>query len=91
MRDLFPDEILDRPKHGFDIPLSAWFRCDLAAYARDQLLSPEARGSGFYDCDAVAQLLDRHSSNRGDFSGGMWMLLVFEIWRAGLGFEAKLA
>lgn len=91
MRGLLPDEILDRPKHGFGVPLSAWFRNDLAGYARNLLLSGEARGSGFYDSAALANLFDQHSSNRGDFSGGIWLLVIFEIWRAGLGLEAALA
>jgi asparagine synthase (glutamine-hydrolysing) len=90
MRDLLPDEILDRPKHGFTVPLSAWFRDDLAAFAESRLLSREAADSGFYDADAVARLISDHRDNRGDLGGGIWMLVIFEIWRQTLDLEAPI-
>jgi len=81
MRGVLPDEVLDRPKHGFTVPLSSWFRGDLNSYAADVLLSSEARGSGFYDTGAVSALLSTHRDNRSNVSGAIWMLLVFELWR----------
>jgi asparagine synthase (glutamine-hydrolysing) len=81
MRGKLPDDILDRPKHGFTIPLSAWLRGDLTGYAADVLLSGEARRSGYYDSNAVASLLSDHRGNRANLSGAIWMLLVFELWR----------
>ena len=38
MRGILPDGIIDRPKHGFALPLSYWFRGKLGAYVRDLLL-----------------------------------------------------
>ena len=46
MRGILPDSIIDRPKHGFAVPLARWFRGELAGFARDVLLSghlPRAR------------------------------------------------
>ena len=43
MADVLPPEILRQRKHGFTIPLAAWFRGDLASYATGLLLSAQAR------------------------------------------------
>ena len=40
MRGWLPDEILDRPKQGFSVPVGEWFRHDLRSLAHDVLLDP---------------------------------------------------
>ena len=45
MRGILPDGIIDRPKHGFAVPLARWFRGDLAGFARDLLLSETCRAA----------------------------------------------
>src|ERR1700692_3016733 len=43
MRGILPDEIIDRPKRGFAIPLGQWFRGQLEGFASDLLLSQASR------------------------------------------------
>jgi hypothetical protein len=43
------------------------------------LLSPEARGRGFFEPDAVAALLDRHRAGE-DHGERLWNLIVLETW-----------
>ncbi len=81
MRGVLSDEVPDRPKHGFTVPLTSWFRGGLNSYAEDVLPSVEARGGGFYDTSAVSSLLSEHRENRSNLSGAIWMLLVLELWR----------
>ena len=45
MRGLLTDDIIDRKKHGFGVPVGAWFRGDLANYARDVLTGPTAEAT----------------------------------------------
>ncbi len=40
LRGWLPDEILDRPKQGFTVPVGDWFRTDLREMLRDVLLDP---------------------------------------------------
>src|SRR5213079_1038274 len=37
MRGILPDAVIDRPKHGFAVPLARWLRGDLATFSRDVL------------------------------------------------------
>ena len=88
LRDTLPGDVLDRPKHGFTVPLPAWFRGDLVGYARELLLSSEARASGFYDPAAVDRLIGDHAGTRRQATGGLWTLIVFEAWRSSQGVDA---
>lgn len=88
MADALPAQVLHRPKHGFTIPLAAWLRGDVRSFARETLLSREAEDAGFFDRKAVERYLRQHTDNRADLSGGLWALLMFELWRRERGIAA---
>ena len=48
LRGWLPDEILDRPKQGFSVPLSGWLRGDLRAWSREVLLDRETLDRGYF-------------------------------------------
>lgn len=78
--DLLPASIRSRPKMGFGIPLSHWFRDELRPLLRDTLLSSTARSRGLFDPHAVETLVDEHETGRFDHAHRLWALLVFEEW-----------
>jgi asparagine synthase (glutamine-hydrolysing) len=80
MADSLPSEILRHPKHGFTIPLGAWFRGDLVRYAAEILLSDEARRRGFFETRALERFLDQHARGARNFGSAIWAVLVFELW-----------
>lgn len=77
---LLPPEIINRPKHGFGVPVGRWFREDLRQYARDILLDPQTLSRGYFRDSAVRALLDEHSSGRRNHGARLWTLLTFEWW-----------
>jgi asparagine synthase (glutamine-hydrolysing) len=79
LRGLLPDEVLERPKRGFALPLGHWFRGGLGPYLRDQLLSPRARARGFFKADYVERLITLHEAGR-RLDMKLWTLLSFELW-----------
>jgi asparagine synthase (glutamine-hydrolysing) len=79
MRGTLPDTIIDRPKHGFAVPLDRWFRGPLAEFSRDLLLSQRSRERGILEPAYVEALLERHRRGRPlDFQ--LWTLIAFEQW-----------
>jgi asparagine synthase (glutamine-hydrolysing) len=80
MRGWIPDEILDRPKMGFGVPIVDWFRGELRGYVEEVLLDPQARSRGYFREKAVRSLIDRHVSGRQDVSYQIWALLMHELW-----------
>jgi asparagine synthase (glutamine-hydrolysing) len=80
LRAWLPDDILDRPKQGFEVPVSDWFRGELRPYVQDVLMDPVAAGRGYFRESYVRRLLDRHVQGLEDNSKGLWTLLMFELW-----------
>ena len=57
-RTLLPVEVVDRPKVGFTVPLSPWFRGELRELLGDTLLSSRCLQRGWFEADAVRAALD---------------------------------
>jgi asparagine synthase (glutamine-hydrolysing) len=79
--DLLPSAILDRPKHGFGVPVGTWFGSGLRELFGDTLLSPRARQRGFFRPAAVDGLVEEHLAGRRDHTLRLWLLVVLELWQ----------
>jgi asparagine synthase (glutamine-hydrolysing) len=79
VRGVLPEEIIDRPKRGFAIPLGKWFRGRLGDFVRDLLLSDTARQRGLFRTEYVEDLLDLHNKGK-DLDLQLWSLISFEMW-----------
>lgn len=74
-----PQELIDRPKMGFGVPIGTWLRGSLREASYDLLLDATARDRGYFDPGYVKRLLDEHSAGS-DNSSRIWALLQFERW-----------
>jgi len=72
VRGLLPDEIIDRRKQGFNVPLPEWFNGPLGAAARSELQAFCADTS-FLDINEVTKLLDSPAR------ASAWYLLNFAL------------
>ncbi len=78
-RGVLPEEILTRPKMGFEVPVGEFLRDQL----RDLYLStvtPEALGAFGIDARATARAYDDHCRRRRDRTELLWSLLVLCRW-----------
>ncbi len=81
LRGLVPDEVMDRPKMGFGVPIDHWFRHELKNYAYAKLLQDgELVRRNIVRREAVKQLLDQHSETKINFAPHIWALLTLELW-----------
>jgi asparagine synthase (glutamine-hydrolysing) len=80
MRAWLPDHILDRPKMGFSVPVSAWFRGPLRELPSDVLLDPRATERGIFRPAEVRRLIDAHRSGTEEHGARIWALLQLELW-----------
>ncbi|HET6900041.1 MAG TPA: asparagine synthase (glutamine-hydrolyzing), partial [Vicinamibacteria bacterium] len=77
--DLLPADILRRRKHGFGVPLGAWFRGELRPMVEDTLLAGSRLGRRL-DAAAIRRIFDDHVAGRADRGHQLWTLLTLELW-----------
>jgi asparagine synthase (glutamine-hydrolysing) len=74
-----PEELINRPKMGFGVPLAAWLRTELRDLAWDVLTDRTARERGLFRPDTVIRLLRDHDAGH-DHASRIWALVQFELW-----------
>ncbi|MDI6809031.1 MAG: asparagine synthase (glutamine-hydrolyzing) [Candidatus Eisenbacteria bacterium] len=82
-KSLLPDEILQRPKHGFFLPEPHLLRTTLKSFLEELTL-----GNGRFESfrkEYVDRLLREHISGEKNNHKKLWSLLTFEIWRRHFG------
>ncbi len=77
---LLPPETLARRKMGFGVPVGAWMRGELRSWVEDLLLSPRALKRGYFQPEALRQLVWGHLDGRQEQSFAVWALLWLELW-----------
>jgi len=81
-RSELPEELFNRGKHGFEVPLLKWFRTDLKSMITDDLLSEDlVAEQGLFNYEEIKKLLEQlFSSDPGDSAARIWGLIVFQYW-----------
>jgi asparagine synthase (glutamine-hydrolysing) len=81
-RTILPEELYQRPKHGFEVPLLKWFSSELKSMITDDLLSDGfIEEQGLFSHKEIMQLKNKvFSSNPGDSVAQMWGLIVLQYW-----------
>ncbi|ABB32401.1 asparagine synthetase [Geobacter metallireducens GS-15] len=75
-----PKELVERPKHGFGIPLGTWLRGPLREWAEELLNESRLLREGFLDPRPVRQKWLEHVSGRRDWEFHLWDVLMFQSW-----------
>ncbi len=78
LRRELPDELVDRPKMGFGVPVGEWMRDGLRPMVDDLVLG---RSPTEYDGAAARAVVEQHLSGRREAGHQVWTLLMFELWR----------
>ena len=81
-REELPQEVYNRPKHGFEVPLLSWFRNELRSTIDNDLLSqPFIEAQGIFNPIAIKELKEKlYSKNPEDTAATVWAIIVFNKW-----------
>ena len=79
-KDLLPPMLHNRPKWGFEMPISAWLRNELGGMIDETLETGRLSRQGIFDAQAVARLVEDFRERRRDPSWQLWNLMAFQVW-----------
>lgn len=81
-RDILPQELYQRPKKGFEVPLLKWFRTELRGMIENDLLADDfILEQGIFNLSEIQRLKKQlFSNNPGDVHAQIWALIVFQHW-----------
>jgi len=75
-----PNQLIDRPKSGFGVPLSKWLRTDLRDWSESLLNETKIRNEGYLNVAATRKMWADHLSAKQDFGYELWDILMFQEW-----------
>jgi len=81
-KEILPQELYNRPKKGFEIPLLKWLRTELKDLIVNDLLSESfIKEQGVFNYTEIQKLLKQlFSKNPEDSHARVWGLLIFQYW-----------
>jgi asparagine synthase (glutamine-hydrolysing) len=75
-----PEELFDRPKRGFSVPVDEWLRGPLRNWAGDLLSPSRLRDQGYLQPDPIQAAWKAHLSGRSNRQAQLWAVLMFQSW-----------
>lgn len=81
-RNILPEELYNRPKKGFEVPILKWLRKEMKSRIQDDLLKDSfIKEQGIFDVKEIQKLKRKlFSTNPGDVHARIWGLIVFQWW-----------
>ncbi|UCE01301.1 MAG: hypothetical protein JSW67_08320, partial [Candidatus Latescibacterota bacterium] len=77
---LIGQELAQRKKQGFALPLDAWLRNELRPLLDETLAASGLRDTPWLRRDAVGRLIGMHDAGRSDVGRALWTLYVLVGW-----------
>jgi asparagine synthase (glutamine-hydrolysing) len=77
-----PEQLFDRPKAGFGIPIGDWLREPMRDWAEELLSEGALRRTGYFRPETVRRQWAEHLSGRINNQHALWSVLMFQMWSA---------
>lgn len=75
-----PQEIIDRPKMGFGVPVDHWLRGPLREWGEQLICENRLEQEGFLDVKAVRDRWIQHQRGLHNWRDSIWLVLMWQAW-----------
>lgn len=75
-----PQQLIERPKMGFGIPLHEWLRSSLKDWAEELLDENVLKNQGYFNPAPIRRMWVEHLSGKYNHQHHLWDILMFQAW-----------
>jgi asparagine synthase (glutamine-hydrolysing) len=75
-----PQELIERPKMGFSVPVAEWIRGDLKDWAYELLNPTLLQQQNLFNASEIESAYHQHLNGQFDHSHKLWTVLMFQAW-----------
>jgi len=80
LSNYLPENIINRPKKGFEIPIGSWLRGPLKNWAENLIKKEKIEENGFFNHKIIQKFWDEHQTGYYDWTPRLWGVIVLQSW-----------
>lgn len=80
-RGMLPDNIINKPKQGFSIPMKNWLKGPVKPLMIEMLSYDRIKRQGIFNPNYIENLIKEHLENKNNHSHKLWGLILFQLWK----------
>ena len=81
LKNYVPENLTERPKMGFGIPLNDWLRGPLREWAESLLNENKLSQEGYFNPKLIREKWEDYLSSKNKLLYDLWNVLMFQAWR----------